>query len=114
VFGGDPEPIKLRPEERTEAETVYDHWGASIDAYEQSVQVSNFHVEIRRVREEQIHDDCRRDGRLQPFQRQGQLQLVPRPTEEGRRTQVRRTPAQSRRRTLLCSPASGRPMRVCL
>src|SRR3984893_4502743 len=42
VFGGDPEPIKLRPEERTEAETVYDHWGASIDAYEQSVQVSNF------------------------------------------------------------------------
>src|SRR5246127_518455 len=42
VFGGDPEPIKLTPEERTEAETVYDHWGASIDAYEQSVQVSTF------------------------------------------------------------------------
>jgi cytochrome c peroxidase len=42
VFGGDPEPIKLRPEERTEADTVYDHWGSSIDAYEQSVQVSNF------------------------------------------------------------------------
>src|SRR5258705_13191010 len=42
VFGGDPEPIKLTPEERTEANTVYDHWGASIDAYEQSVQVSTF------------------------------------------------------------------------
>src|SRR5258708_19517990 len=42
VFGGDPEPIKLSPEERTEANTVYDHWGASIDAYEQSVQVSTF------------------------------------------------------------------------
>src|SRR5467141_2771648 len=42
VFGGDPEPIKLRPEERTEAETAYDHWGASIDAYEQSMQVSTF------------------------------------------------------------------------
>src|SRR6201987_677434 len=42
VFGGDPEPIKLTPEERTEAATGYDHWGASIDAYEQSVQVSNF------------------------------------------------------------------------
>ena len=42
VFGGDPEPIKLRPEERTEADTVYDHWGSSIDAYEQSVQVSTF------------------------------------------------------------------------
>jgi cytochrome c peroxidase len=42
VFGGDPEPIKLKPEERTEANTVYDQWGLSIDAYEQSVQVSNF------------------------------------------------------------------------
>src|ERR1700736_2704435 len=42
VFGGDPEPIKLKPEERTEAQSVYDHWGSSIDAYEQSVQVSNF------------------------------------------------------------------------
>src|SRR5467141_6535 len=42
VFGGDPEPIKLRPEERTEANTVYDHWGASIDAYEQSPEVSAF------------------------------------------------------------------------
>jgi cytochrome c peroxidase len=42
VFGGNPEPIKLRPEERTEADTVYDHWGSSIDAYEQSVQVSTF------------------------------------------------------------------------
>src|SRR6202795_329534 len=42
VFGGDPEPIKLTPEERTEASTVYDHWGASIDAYEQSVAVSAF------------------------------------------------------------------------
>src|SRR5260221_2218715 len=42
VFGGDPEPIKLRPEERTEAETVYDHSRASIEAYEQSMQVSTF------------------------------------------------------------------------
>src|SRR5258708_1204531 len=42
VFGGDPEPIKLTPEERTEANTVYDHWGSSIDAYEQSVAVSAF------------------------------------------------------------------------
>jgi cytochrome c peroxidase len=42
VFGGDPEPIKLTNEERTEADTVYNEWGLSIDAYEQSVQVSNF------------------------------------------------------------------------
>jgi cytochrome c peroxidase len=42
VFGGNPEPIKLTPEDRTKANTVYDQWGLSIDAYEQSVQVSNF------------------------------------------------------------------------
>src|SRR3984893_12617808 len=42
VFGGDPEPINLTREERTKANTVYDQWGLSIDAYEQSVQVSNF------------------------------------------------------------------------
>jgi cytochrome c peroxidase len=42
MFGGDPEPIKLGPEERTEANTVYDRWGLSIDAYEQSVAVSAF------------------------------------------------------------------------
>src|SRR5712664_459978 len=42
VFGGDIEPIKLSPEERTQANTVYDRWGQSIDAYEQSVQVSTF------------------------------------------------------------------------
>jgi hypothetical protein len=32
VFGGNPEPIKMTPEERTEANTVYGYWGASIDA----------------------------------------------------------------------------------
>src|SRR5882757_8268570 len=42
VFGGDIEPIKLKPEDRTEANTIYDRWGQSIDAYEQSVQVSAF------------------------------------------------------------------------
>lgn len=42
VFAGNPEPIQLSPEDRTEANTVYDHWGASVDAYEQSVQISNF------------------------------------------------------------------------
>ncbi len=42
VFGGNPEPIQLSTQDRTEAEAVYDHWGSSIDAYEQSVQVSTF------------------------------------------------------------------------
>lgn len=30
------------PVDRTKAENVYDHWGQSLDAYEQSVQVSAF------------------------------------------------------------------------
>jgi cytochrome c peroxidase len=42
VFGGDVEPIKLSPDDRTTANTAYDRWGQSIDAYEQSVQVSTF------------------------------------------------------------------------
>jgi cytochrome c peroxidase len=42
VFEGNPEPIRLTTEERTKANTVFDQWGLSIDAYEQSVQVSNF------------------------------------------------------------------------
>src|SRR5207244_13282641 len=42
VFGGSDTPIALSPGDRTHANTVYDHWGQSIDAYEQSVQVSAF------------------------------------------------------------------------
>src|SRR5438132_770842 len=42
VFGGSATPIALSPGDRTRANTVYDHWGQSIDAYEQSVQVSAY------------------------------------------------------------------------
>jgi cytochrome c peroxidase len=42
VFGGNPEPIPLSPVDRTTAQGAYDRWGQSIDAYEQSVQVSSF------------------------------------------------------------------------
>ena len=42
MFGGNTTPIKLSPEDRTKANEVYDHWGQSLDAYEQSVQVSAF------------------------------------------------------------------------
>src|SRR6266699_2153005 len=42
VFGGSATPIALSPGDRTRANTVYDHWGQTIDAYEQSVQVSAF------------------------------------------------------------------------
>jgi cytochrome c peroxidase len=42
LFRGNPEPIELKTEDRTKANTVYDEWGLSIDAYEQSVQVSTF------------------------------------------------------------------------
>src|SRR5213080_4396133 len=42
VFGGSTTPIPLSPEDRTRANMVYNHWGQSIDSYEQSVQVSAF------------------------------------------------------------------------
>jgi len=42
VFGGSATPVKLDAEDRVLANTVYDHWGQSLDAYEQSVQVSAF------------------------------------------------------------------------
>ena len=35
-------PIPLRPEERTRANTVYNHWGQSLDAFEKSKEVSPF------------------------------------------------------------------------
>ncbi len=42
VFGGNTTPVRLSPEERIRANEVYNHWGQSLDAYEQSVQVSAF------------------------------------------------------------------------
>src|SRR6266404_2983979 len=41
-FGGDTTPVKLKPKDRLRANEAYNHWGESIDAYEQSVQVSAF------------------------------------------------------------------------
>src|SRR5882724_5248919 len=41
-FGGDTAPVKLKPKDRLRANEAYNHWGESIDAYEQSVQVSAF------------------------------------------------------------------------
>jgi cytochrome c peroxidase len=42
VFGGSTTPVHLSPEDRTKSNQAYDHWGQSLDAYEQSVQVSAF------------------------------------------------------------------------
>jgi cytochrome c peroxidase len=42
MFGGSTTPVRLRASDRTRANTVYDRWAQSIDAYEQSVQVSAF------------------------------------------------------------------------
>ncbi len=42
VFDRSTTPVPLSPEDRTRANTVYDHWAQSIDSYEQSVQVSAF------------------------------------------------------------------------
>jgi cytochrome c peroxidase len=42
VFQGNTTPVNLSPADRTRSNAVYDHWGQSLDAYEQSVQVSAF------------------------------------------------------------------------
>jgi cytochrome c peroxidase len=42
VFGTNTTPVNLSPEERQKSDEAYRHWAQSIDAYEQSVQVSAF------------------------------------------------------------------------
>jgi cytochrome c peroxidase len=42
IFAGNTTPIQLSPADRTLANQVYNHWGQSLDAYEQSIQVSAF------------------------------------------------------------------------
>ena len=42
VFGADTQPVKLTAVDRVRSNEVYNHWGQSLDAYEQSVQVSAF------------------------------------------------------------------------
>jgi len=42
VFGTDTTPVKLSPEDRTQANRVFDNWGQSLDAFEKSKEVSPF------------------------------------------------------------------------
>src|SRR6266566_4481776 len=42
AFHGNTTPVILNREKRLKADEAYNHWGQSIDAYEQSVQVSAF------------------------------------------------------------------------
>lgn len=42
ILGGSATPVPLSPADRTRANAVFNHWGQSLDAYEQSVQVSAF------------------------------------------------------------------------
>ncbi len=42
AFGTDTTPVKLSATDRTRSNDVYDRWAQSVDAYEQSVQVSAF------------------------------------------------------------------------
>jgi cytochrome c peroxidase len=42
VFGGSVTPIALKPDDRTKANNVFDHWGQSISFYERSTDVSAF------------------------------------------------------------------------
>jgi cytochrome c peroxidase len=42
TFGSNTTPVRLSTEDRARANEAYNHWGQSLDAYEQSVQVSAF------------------------------------------------------------------------
>ncbi|MEG9436047.1 hypothetical protein JAO29_07695 [Edaphobacter sp. HDX4] len=42
VFEGSTTPVNLSPADRTKSNNDYDHWAQSLDAYEESVQVSAF------------------------------------------------------------------------
>jgi cytochrome c peroxidase len=42
VFGTNTTPIKLKPEDRTKANRVYDNWGQAISSYEASTRISAF------------------------------------------------------------------------
>ena len=42
IFGTSATPIPLKPEDRTKANDVYDHWGQAISFYERSIRVSAF------------------------------------------------------------------------
>jgi cytochrome c peroxidase len=42
VFGANVTPVPLSPDDRIRANEVYNHWAQSLDAYEESVQVSAF------------------------------------------------------------------------
>src|SRR5882762_4370372 len=42
VFGTDTTPVRLSPEDRTQANRVFDNWGQSLDAFEKSREVSPF------------------------------------------------------------------------
>src|SRR5260370_34223970 len=46
VLAGSTTPIPLSPEDRTAANMVYDHWGQSIDSYEQPLQASAFSSQL--------------------------------------------------------------------
>jgi cytochrome c peroxidase len=42
VFGGDTMPIRLKPEERTRANKVYDNWGQALSFYQSSTGLTAF------------------------------------------------------------------------
>ncbi len=42
VFGSNTTPVRLRPEDRTRANSVFNHWGEALDAFEHSLSVSAF------------------------------------------------------------------------
>jgi cytochrome c peroxidase len=87
VFGESTTPIPLSAADRTRANTVYDRWAQSIDAYEQSAQVSSFSSKFDAFGG-QVQAHARGDGGVQALQRQGQLQFMP-PGRKRNQSQVK-------------------------
>jgi len=116
VFGGSATPVHLSPEDRTKSNQVYDHWGQSVDAYEQSVRVSAFsskfdaflkHNYTLTADEKAGYDLFRGKGNCNSCHLDGRstAPTPTAPTSEDTGVAALVTP---------CSPASAQPMRVCL
>jgi hypothetical protein len=79
TFGGSVTPIRLSPEDRTKADSVYDNWGQSISFFESSNDVSPFTSKVDAslsTAPAYTFTATEAAGRT-PVRRQGQLQFLP-------------------------------------
>jgi cytochrome c peroxidase len=106
AFGGDTTPVKLKLEDRNRANEVYNHWGQSLDAYEQSVQVSAFSSKFDAFLKDPILNPLSADemAGYSLFKGKGNCNSC---HVDGRGTTL--TPSQ----TDTSNPAGGEPMFTC-